>query len=90
MRSLQMFFQSHPTSLNNFIIKDKVRFDWVESEKLLAFEQILKVLLAVFGKRFCINARHHVSDVVVLVQNRRNGRFDIFIALDQQQLFLKY
>ena len=81
MRSLQMFFQSHPTSLNNFIIKDKVRFDWVESEK---------VLLAVFGKRFCINARHHVSDVVVLVQNRRNGRFDIFIALDQQQLFLKY
>jgi hypothetical protein len=85
-----MLLQSNSTSLDDFVVEDQVGLDRVESQKLLAFEQILEVLLAVFGKRFCIDVGHHVSDVVVLLQNRGNSRFDIFIALDQLQLFLKY
>lgn len=50
---------------------------------------MLDVGVVVLGKGVHVDARYHIPDAIVLLQNGRSGCFYALVALNQEDLFLE-
>lgn len=90
MRFFQMFFKYNSSTFDNLIIENQICFYWIIGHKLFALHKMDNVILAIVDQRFRIDMRYHISNFIMLFQDRGDSIFDVLVTLHEFYLFLEY
>lgn len=72
MGDLELFLQCDSAVLDDIVVEDQLALHWVVGEKLLAFLELLGVVLEVIGHRLRVDVRDGVPDRVVLLEDAQD------------------